>query len=39
MVFKVLLLFKWYPEVNKDELANIPKVFIGNKINERNDYD
>jgi GTPase SAR1 family protein len=38
-VFKVFLIFKWYPEVNKDELANIPKLFVGSKIDMRDEND
>ena len=28
---------KWYPELSKDELKNVPKIFVGNKIDMRDD--
>lgn len=28
---------KWYPELNKDNLANIPKIIVGNKIDMRDE--
>jgi hypothetical protein len=30
---------KWFPELSKDELKTVPKIFVGNKIDMRNDRD
>ncbi|CAK60696.1 unnamed protein product (macronuclear) [Paramecium tetraurelia] len=30
-------LHKWHPELNKDKFEQIPKIFVGNKIDMRNE--
>ena len=37
--YTIILIFKWFGELNADELKKVPKIIVGNKIDMRNNED